>query len=179
MELGKIEGQNRIQLPDITFESIDNAIDSGTDFGRQHMVQLHMAFKLWLFQLERSEAMLRKTVCDVADFEGRMERRNNNDYHRIPSGPNRWRRQLEVEGMGLLCRGGAVLFGAVSVAVIWSEVMMLTDYLGLSPYLSVFALLHDLWNMNLSIGFGALLFLYLASCSLFALWRIHINKVRS
>merc|ERR1712190_495653 len=55
-ELLKIDGNNKISHPDVTFEDIDNIIDSG-DFKRKHLRKIHMLFKIWLFQLERTNAM--------------------------------------------------------------------------------------------------------------------------
>lgn len=91
-----------------------------------------------------------------------------------------WKRALhrfEVEGIPILSKTAAVLFGAVSVAVIWSEAMIIFDFFGM-PYLSIFALIKSSLNETSTFGvmIGAMLFMYLSSCSLFALWRIHINK---
>ena len=171
-ELFKIEGSNRIAHPDVTFLDVDAAIDSVHDLKRKHMVRIHMLFKIWLFQLERTEAMFRKTVSDILYFEERLEM----DEQRWPR-RRRWWTRLEVEGIPILSKCAAVLFGAMSVAVIWSEGMIIFDFFGLSPYLSVFALINCSLNRTVAIGFGAALFMYLSSCSLFALWRIHINKV--
>merc|ERR1712154_566835 len=46
----------------------------------------------------------------------------------------------------------------------------------IGPYLSIFALINSSLNTDISIMFGVVLFGYLSCCSLFALWRIHINK---
>merc|ERR1719384_1359966 len=70
----------------------------------------------------------------------------------------------------------AVLFMSLSAMIIWSEATIIFDYYGVEPYLSIPALIFSSVNGDASIVFGSLLFCYLSSCSLFALWRIHINK---
>merc|ERR1719334_1739745 len=103
-----------------------------------------MLFKIWLFQLERTEAMLKKTVSDCLWFEDRLEtgyrsQSNSNPNNFSPkSNPNpihhsdsMWKRashRFEVDGLPILSKTAAVMFGTVSVAVIWSEAMIIFDY---------------------------------------------------
>merc|ERR1712228_794962 len=80
-------------------------------------------------------------------------------------------------GMPIVNKCVAVLFMFLSAMITWSEAMIIFNYyMPNRTYLSIPALINDSVNNDASIIFGTALFCYLSSCSLFALWRIHINK---
>eukprot|EP01084_Bolivina_argentea_P150250 262401_1 len=155
-----------------------------------------MLFKIWLFQLERTNAMFKKTMFDIFYFENMIQTQNeynNVNIHSKSSEENQdiiiaaentnnlsfchdlyFKFQMRI--LPYLSKFIAILLVLFSIIIVWSELMIIFDYYKIQPYLSIFALINESLNNDLSIIFGVILFIYLTTCSLFALWRIHINK---
>lgn len=217
-ELNKIKDGNRISNPDITFEDLDNNVD---DLKRKHLRKFHMLFKIWLFQLERTNAMYQKTIYDSWQFEelavinnqlasasssslssptiNSIDMSNDNDVgdgiamnandnmniinlqknqselDKLPFCTKLYYK-FQIRGMPIVSKCMAIILGIFSLMIMWSEAMIIFDFAGVKPYLSIFALINNSLDLDVSILFGVILFAYLSSCSLFALWRIHINK---
>eukprot|EP00483_Globobulimina_turgida_P000248 UN00248 len=152
-----------------------------------------MLFKIWLFQLERTNAMFQKTIADIFYVQSMTHEEINDSAHSsqneiiINEAPketqldhlsfcNRMYYKFQMRGLPIVSKFIAFLLGLLTIMIIWSELMITFDYFGVKAFLSIFALINVSLATDMSIIFGVILFFYLSSCSLFALWRIHINK---